>query len=58
MRNRVMWYKSERSDWFGINYHIDILVYRDINTHSVHLISKVSTAKSSIYFLTQNLAKN
>ena len=28
-----------------------------INTHSVHLISKVSTAKSSIYFLRQNLAQ-
>ena len=25
----VTWYKSERSDWFGINYHIGILVYSE-----------------------------
>ena len=25
----VTWYKFEQSDWFGINYHIGILVYRD-----------------------------
>ena len=30
-RNQVTWYKSEQSDWFGINYHIGILVYRDKN---------------------------
>ena len=30
-RNQVTWYKSEQSDWFGINYHIGILVYRDMN---------------------------
>ena len=24
-----MWYKFEQSDWFGINYHIGILVYSD-----------------------------
>ena len=29
-RNQVTWYKSEQSDWFGINYHISILVYRDL----------------------------
>ena len=28
-RNQVTWYKSEQSDWFGINYHIGILVYRN-----------------------------
>ena len=28
-RNQVTWYKSEQSDWFGINHHIGILVYRD-----------------------------
>ena len=29
-RNQVTWYKSEQSDWFGINYHIGILVYREV----------------------------
>ena len=28
-RNQVTWYKSEQSDWFGIKYHIGILVYRE-----------------------------
>ena len=28
-RNQVTWYNLEQSDWFGINYHIGILVYRD-----------------------------
>ena len=28
-RNQVTWYKLEQSDWFGIHYHIGILVYRD-----------------------------
>ena len=28
-RNQVTWYNLEQSDWFGINYHIVILVYRD-----------------------------
>ena len=27
--NQVTWYKFEQSDWFGINYHIGILVYID-----------------------------
>ena len=28
-RNQVTLYNFEQSDWFGINYHIGILVYRD-----------------------------
>ena len=28
-RNHVTWYNLEQSDWFGINYHIGILVYSD-----------------------------
>ena len=27
-----MWYKFEQSDWFGINYHIGILVYIDFDS--------------------------
>ena len=29
-RYQVTWYKFEQSDWFGINYHIGILVYSDM----------------------------
>ena len=29
-RNHVTCYNLEHSDWFGINYHIGILVYRDV----------------------------
>ena len=47
-RNQVTWYKSEQSDWFGINYHIGILVYRDLQSgyHQVvmHPDSKKKTA--------------
>ena len=28
--NQVTWYNLEQSDWFGINYHIGILVYSDL----------------------------
>ena len=46
--NQVTWYKSEQSDWFGINYHIGILVYRDLQSgyHQVvmHPDSKKKTA--------------
>ena len=30
----VTWYKFEQSDWFGINYHIGILVYREDSSSS------------------------
>ena len=30
-RNQVTWYNLEQSDWHGINYHIGIVVYRDIH---------------------------
>ena len=29
VRYQVTWYNFEQSDWFGINYHIGILVYSD-----------------------------
>ena len=29
-RYQVTWYNFEQYDWFGINYHIGILVYRDM----------------------------
>ena len=31
----VTWYKFEQSDWFGINYHIGILVYSEIYTEDI-----------------------
>ena len=34
-QNQVTWYKSEQSDWFGINYHIGILVYRDLTVYLI-----------------------
>ena len=53
MRNRVTWYKSEQSDWFGINYHIGILVYRECNLDvlaitEAHLSSKTEDHELAI----------
>ena len=48
----VMWYKFEQSDWFGIKYHIGILVYSD----HIHLGHFLCCSSRAVLYLPTDLA--
>ena len=53
-RKWVTWYKFEQSDWFGINYHIGILVYSDSKLLDLLALSRTLGKPTFFITLTQN----